>query len=67
MTNAPWFVQNYNLHKYLNIIKIQDHIIILTVNCHSSLHKSTVSLNFNLHIPPLPQRHLKYGPHDLNT
>ncbi|KAL4141647.1 hypothetical protein QTP88_004249 [Uroleucon formosanum] len=66
ITNAPWFVRNENLHKDLRIIKIQDHIKALAENFHSSLHKSTGSIHFNLHIHPPPQRRLKRGrPHDL--
>jgi len=66
ITNAPWFIRNENLHKDLRIIKIQDHIKALAENFHSSLHKSTGSIHFNLHIRPPPQRRLKRGrPHDL--
>uniref|UniRef100_A0A2S2R865 Putative RNA-directed DNA polymerase n=1 Tax=Sipha flava TaxID=143950 RepID=A0A2S2R865_9HEMI len=66
ITNTPWFIRKVNLHKDLQILEIQDHIRAFAKNVHSSLQKSTGSLDYNLHIRSPPNRRLKCGcPHDL--
>jgi len=68
ITNAPWFIRNENIHKDLQIVKIEDLIRTLSKKFHTSLLNSTGSLHYNLHIHPPLQRRLKRDrPHDLIT
>lgn len=65
ITNVLWFIRNENIHEYLQINKILNHILARSKNVHNILLNSTGSLHYNLHIHAPLQRRLKHGrPHD---
>ncbi|CAH1723627.1 unnamed protein product [Aphis gossypii] len=64
--NAPWFVRNLNIHKYLTIPYLLDHIKYLAVGFFKSIHKSTGSMHYHLNIgPTLQLRFQRRYPHGL--